>query len=57
MGEIIIINALFWSIILLLASYFFKNYEYYDIFLGIWVVGFTLVNGFLSNRITNHKKS
>ena len=48
MGKIIIINAIIWSAVLLLASYLFKEHEYYDIFLGIWVVGFTLVNSFLS---------
>lgn len=57
MGKIIIINALVWSAILILASYFFKENEYYDIFLGIWVVGFTLVNSFLSIRGKDQKKS
>jgi len=57
MGKIIIINALIWSAILLLASYFFKGHEYYDIFLGIWVVGFTLVNSYLSVRKTKNTNS
>lgn len=55
MGKVIIINALVWSAILLLASYFFKENEYYDIFLGVWVVGFTLVNSFLSIRRRDQK--
>lgn len=48
MGKVIIINALVWSAILLLVSFNFKAHPYYDLFLGFWVVGFTLVNSYLS---------
>jgi general stress protein CsbA len=57
MGKIIIINALIWAAILLIASYFFKGHEYYDLFFGIWVIGFTLVNGFLSHTKQKGMKS
>ncbi len=56
MGRIIIINALIWSAILLFVSFNFKENQYYDIFLGIWVVGFTLVNSYLSIKTKNTKK-
>lgn len=50
MGKIIIVNAIIWSALLLAASFLIKGHEHYDLFLGIWVVGFTLVNGYLSTR-------
>ena len=56
MGKIIIINALIWAAVLLIASYFFKGHEYYDLFFGFWVVGFTVVNSFLSLRKRKEKK-
>ena len=56
MGKIIIINALIWAAVLLIASYFFKGHEYYDLFFGFWVVGFTVVNSFLSLRKRKENK-
>ncbi len=56
MGKIIIINALIWAAVLLIVSFYFKGHEYYDLFFGVWVVGFSLVNSYLSLKKKNKEK-
>ncbi|TAI47607.1 hypothetical protein [Flagellimonas allohymeniacidonis] len=48
MKKIILINAIIWAVLILVASYFFKNDPNYPYFFGILLVGFALINGLLS---------
>ncbi len=59
MKSILIINALIWAAVILIASWFFRDSENYNYLLGALVVGFTLQNGltyqFLKRQQTNHQ--
>jgi hypothetical protein len=49
MKNILIINAIIWAAVILLASYLYKDTENYKFLFGILLVGAGLTNAFIYN--------
>ena len=50
MKKIILINAIIWASMILLAAWLFKGDENHTYMFGALLVGFTLMNGMLYNH-------
>ncbi|WP_397362425.1 hypothetical protein [Olleya sp. R77988] len=57
MKKIILINAIVWAVIILVGSYLFKENPNWKYFFAIVLVAFSIINGFLSNKIKKDKKN
>ncbi|WP_166435191.1 hypothetical protein [Christiangramia sabulilitoris] len=49
MKKLLIINALIWAVVIMIASWLYNGSEEYVYLLGALAVGFTLQNGFTYN--------
>lgn len=55
MKTVLIVNALVWAIIILLASYLYKDTEDYKILFGALVVGAGLTNAIIYSALKKGK--
>lgn len=55
MNKILIINAIIWAVVIVVASLLFKDTENFKYLLGILVIGFTLQNGFTYETLRKKK--
>lgn len=46
MKKILLLNAIIWAIVILVASTLVGDHENYQLLIGVIAVGFTLQNGF-----------
>lgn len=56
MKKIILINAIIWASMILIAAWLFKGDDNYFYMFGALLVGFTLINSLLSEEQRKKKK-
>ncbi|WP_202912767.1 hypothetical protein [Christiangramia aestuarii] len=57
MKKLLIINAIIWALVILVASWLYNGSSGYNYLLGVLVVGFTLQNGLTYNYLKKKKTS